>query len=37
MRIWFYITRNDALTSLEERVAELEGDDDDDADGDESD
>jgi hypothetical protein len=27
--IHYYITRNDALTSLEERVAELEGGDDD--------
>jgi hypothetical protein len=34
--ISFYITRNDALTSLEERVAELEGGDDDDGDEDES-
>lgn len=35
--IHYYITRNDALTSLEERVAELEGGDDDDRDEDESD
>jgi hypothetical protein len=35
--ISFYITRNDALTSLEERVTELEGSDDDDGDEDESD
>jgi hypothetical protein len=35
--IHYYITRNDALTSLEERVAELEGGDDDDGDEDESD
>jgi hypothetical protein len=32
--ISYYITRNDALTSLEERVAELEGGDDDDGDED---
>jgi len=35
--ISFYITRNDALTSLEERVAELEGGDDDDGDQDDGD
>jgi hypothetical protein len=35
--IHYYITRNDALTSLEERVAELEGGGDDDGDEDESD
>jgi hypothetical protein len=36
--ISYYITRNDALTSLEERVAELEDDgDDDDGDKDEPD
>jgi hypothetical protein len=35
--IHYYITRNDALTSLEERVAELEGGDDDDRDEDDSD
>ena len=35
--IHYYITRNDALTSLEKRVAELEGDDDEDRDQDESD
>jgi hypothetical protein len=33
----FYITRNDALTSLEERVAELKGGDDDDSDEDDRD
>jgi hypothetical protein len=30
--ISYYITRNDALTSLEERVAELEDDDEDESD-----
>jgi hypothetical protein len=35
--ISYYITRNDALTSLEERVAELEGGDDDDGDEDDRD
>jgi hypothetical protein len=31
--IHYYITRNDALTSLEKRVAELEDDDDDEGEG----
>jgi hypothetical protein len=35
--IHYYITRNDALTSLEKRVAELEDGEDDDRDEDESD
>ena len=35
--ISYMITYNDALTSLEERVAELEGGDDDDGDKDDSD
>jgi hypothetical protein len=35
--ISYYITRNDALTSLEARVAELEGGDDDGGDEDEAD